>query len=247
MSVRSRLSTTNFRGVQVPRTLGFLLAGAGIAGSPIVANLRPVGAAGWASVGALLVVLSVGVLDDLAGEGPRGLRNHLRALAAGRMTTGLLKATVILGSAIAVVSLGPARRAPDALAAVLLVAASANLANSLDLRPGRTLKVFLPLIGIGLVAAPVALQPALPGLALAGVPALFRDLAERDMLGDGGSNLVGFAAGLGLALALPSWALPAAAVVAVTLNLVAEVTSLSRLIERTPLLRSLDRLGRRPV
>jgi hypothetical protein len=66
------------------------------------------------------------------------------------------------------------------------------------------------------------------------------------MLGDAGSNPLGFAAGLSLYLLLPSGWVPAAAALAVGLNLLAETLTLSRAIAAVPPLRLLDRLGRLP-
>ena len=71
------------------------------------------------------------------------------------------------------------------------------------------------------------------------------DLRETAMLGDSGSNLLGFAAGIGLYVVLPDPWVAVAAGVAVVLNVVAETVSFSRVIERTPPLRWVDALGRR--
>jgi hypothetical protein len=64
------------------------------------------------------------------------------------------------------------------------------------------------------------------------------------MLGDGGSNLLGFTAGLGLYLVLPPPGVWVAAGVAVALNVLAETVTLSRLIDAVAPLRWFDRVGR---
>ena len=64
------------------------------------------------------------------------------------------------------------------------------------------------------------------------------------MLGDGGSNLLGFTAGLGLYLVLPGPWVWVAASVAVALNVLADTVTLSRLIDAVGPLRWFDRLGR---
>jgi UDP-N-acetylmuramyl pentapeptide phosphotransferase/UDP-N-acetylglucosamine-1-phosphate transferase len=91
-------------------------------------------------------------------------------------------------------------------------------------------------------AVGLALAPVLGGAA----GLLGDDLRERLMLGDTGANVLGAALGLAAVLELssgPRWVVLA---VLVALNVAAEVVSLSRVIDRTPPLRRLDRLGRRP-
>ena len=80
----------------------------------------------------------------------------------------------------------------------------------------------------------------------AAVLALVPDLREKAMLGDSGSNLIGFAVGVQLAASLPTWAQWPAAGVLVALNLLAETVTLSRMIEAVPPIRWFDRLGRVP-
>ena len=82
------------------------------------------------------------------------------------------------------------------------------------------------------------------GVFAAGVLALGADLRERAMLGDAGSNLLGFAAGVHVVLTAPGWMLAPIAVAAIALNIVAETVTLSRVIDGVPPLRWLDRLGR---
>lgn len=242
-----RLMVRNHRGEPVPRTLGLLLGGAGVVSTLLVLGvdrgLHPAGIA--TAVGACLV-LAAGIVDDVVGEGPRGLRGHLRALQRGRVTTGILKAMVLVACSIVVVSQVDGRALVDRLLGVILIAACGNLWNGLDVRPGRAFKAFLPIGVIGMLVGPVWIQPGLPGIALASVPLLIRDLRERAMLGDGGSNLLGYCAGVALYAALPSWALVLATAAVVAGNLAAETVSLSTLIDRSSLLRAIDRAGTLP-
>ena len=64
------------------------------------------------------------------------------------------------------------------------------------------------------------------------------------MLGDTGSNLVGALAGISLLVVLSEDARLVALAIVAALNLYGEFRSISRTIERVPLLRSLDSLGR---
>ena len=70
------------------------------------------------------------------------------------------------------------------------------------------------------------------------------DLRERAMLGDTGSNLIGALAGLWVVLALGTTGQAIALAVALAITIYGEFRSISALVERTPLLRQLDSIGR---
>jgi UDP-N-acetylmuramyl pentapeptide phosphotransferase/UDP-N-acetylglucosamine-1-phosphate transferase len=246
--VRSgRLVVENYRGRHVPRTLGIWLALAAWASVALIALTgwpAPVARAGWGAFVATLLVFAAGLVDDLVPAGPRGLRNHLRGLAAGRVSTGIVKVIVIVATALVAIALQSGRSGWIRLAGVVLVAASANVWNGLDVRPGRAIKFGL-LAFLGLAPVDLALLPSLPGVALGSAAALWFDLNERAMLGDGGANFLGFTIGLGLYLVLPGWGVILAAAVAVAVNGVAETFTLSRVIDAVPPLRWFDALGRK--
>jgi len=237
----------NYRGRPIPRTLGLWLAAAAALSAVLVAVIGGrVRAPGWGATAGSLLVGAAGLVDDLGPPGPRGLANHLRALAAGHVTTGMVKVIVIVGASVVVVALAPSASGAATVAGVLLIAASANVWNGLDVRPGRALK--FGLVGmLALVGIDLALMPTLPGIAIGALAALPADLHERAMLGDSGSNLLGFTIGLGLYLVLPDPAIPLAAAAAVALNVVADTITFSRAIDAVPPLRWFDRLGRLPA
>jgi hypothetical protein len=241
----------NYRGERLPAILGLVAIAPGaiiglVAGLAIVTvQGRSLDAAAWISLGGSLLVFAVGLMDDLIPSGARGLRAHLRSLASGHVTTGIVKLVIIAGSSVVVVAAQPVHLGLTRLAGVVLLAGCANLWNGLDVRPGRALKYFVLAAGAVLLAGvPIRLAPSVAGVLLGAILALPPDLRERAMLGDGGSNLLGFTAGLGLYLVLPSpWVWVAAAVV-VALNVLADTVTLSRLIDTIGPLRSFDRLGR---
>lgn len=188
----------------------------------------------------------LGLVDDLlGGEGDRGFRGHLRALASGRLTTGALK---LFGGGVVAIVLTAApgdvsgRRL---LADAALVALAANLGNLFDRAPGRTIKV-------GLVAyVPLALAAGTSPVGLAVAPVvgataglLRADLGERLMLGDTGANLLGGVLGLTVVLETSRPVRTVVLVVLVLLNLASERWSFSKVIDRVPALRWLDHLGR---
>ena len=87
-----------------------------------------------------------GALDDLAGDdSSKGLRGHLGAAARGGVTTGRSRSSASAPPAWWPRALADRRRddvgALDTLVGGAVVAGAANLANLLDLRPGRALKV----------------------------------------------------------------------------------------------------------
>ncbi|HEV8167129.1 MAG TPA: hypothetical protein VGR74_22265 [Actinomycetota bacterium] len=200
---------------------------------------------GLAVVVAGLAFLILGLVDDLMEDaGSRGFRGHLRALAGGRLTGGGIK---LLGGALAAVAVA-SLALPEGRHALLLpvgavaVASAANVANLLDLRPGRCAKVFLPLWGVGCLLDPPggAWSAGLAGAALAGLPF---DLREKGMLGDAGANSLGAVVGT-LLLAGPVWLLLGAVVVLLVLQLLSERVSFSRVIDGNRVLRAADRFGR---
>lgn len=217
-----RWQRTNHRGVDVSLLSGPALALA----------LTALGGPRAATAVAALGAGAVGAYDDSVGARhphAKGFRGHAAALRAGRLTGGAVK-VVGIGAAGLLSARLAGHRDP---AAGAVVAASANLVNLLDLRPGRALKA-------GTAAGLLLRRPGVAGAALALLPA---DLRERTMLGDAGANALG--AVLGLALLERRRTRPALAVL-VALTAASEVVSYSRVIHAVPPLRWADRAGRLP-
>ncbi|GBC92412.1 hypothetical protein HRbin15_00882 [bacterium HR15] len=233
---------TNFRGELVPDRLGLVPWLAGLIVWLFVAR-EPLY---W------LLVLGYGVLgfvDDQWGQqAPKGLRGHLRALLAGRPTTGLLK---FIGGTILGITIGSLLHrvpftTPHALLSGLMIALWANFFNLLDARPGRAGTLF------GLLALPCLIALFLrgatgdarmpSGILLGLLLVLPVDRAGRGMLGDTGSNLLGGVMGTLLAIIAPFWAQGLLTLGLILFHLWAERYSLTEWIERRPLLQRLDRL-----
>ena len=192
----------------------------------------------------------LGMIDDLAGDhADKGFRGHLRALADGRLTTGSLK---LVGGGVA--ALGFVVQVTDGIVQLLvgaaLVALAANTANLFDRAPGRTAKVGI-VAAVALVAtASAADRPLLVGVAavVGGIVGLVvPDLREQLMLGDAGANAFGATLGLGVVMSTAPTTRVIVLAVLVAVNLAGERVSFSAVIDRTPPLRALDRLGRKPL
>ncbi len=195
-----------------------------------------------------LGVLALGLVDDtLARPDPgvqRGWRGHGAALMRGELTTGALKAAGSLGLALLATSYLDLSDGRWLLASGVLVLAT-NVFNLLDLRPGRAIKAFA-LLGAGLTIGSLDVRP-LWALGLFAAPALVAgvyDVRERAMLGDTGANLLGALAGLWLVLTLSGTGQLVALALLGAITLYGELRSISELVEKTPLLRALDSLGR---
>ena len=235
----------NFAGHAIPTAAGLALL-------PIIltmmigslAGLLEIGEGGVAYLVYSLAAGLVGFADDRwGGVGERGFAGHFGALWRGRVTTGLLKVVVLGGGALlfGVSVFGVGWRA---LVAAFLLAGCANLANLFDLRPGRAIKFPGVLVVVLLFIAPDGAVQAVSGV-MGGIGALFYfDLKGRIMLGDAGAAIWGAVLGY-LAVTSGPGAVWWVAGVAITgLTVVAEFSSISRVIEEVGALRRFDHWGR---
>lgn len=282
----SQWERTNFHGATVSLRGGVAMAGASVASAAVASALSDQPRAALGGVVASLGGGLAGYIDDVdqgahdGGKVAKGLKGHLGALAHGQVTTGVIKIAGIGASALAASALVGSKatsvgaKAADLALNTVLIAGTANLANLLDLRPGRALKATV------LVAAPLSylscagaktpasgasdapsVKPVSPasasgasaqrllasGLNAAAITALVEDLQETTMLGDTGANAAGALLGTSLA-ANDSWKLRlGAALGVVSLILASEKVSFSKVIAANPALNWLDQLWRRPL
>lgn len=276
----SQWERTNFHGATVSLRGGVAMAGASVASAAVASALSDQPRAALGGVVASLGGAVAGYIDDVdqgAHDGDKvakGLKGHLGALAHGQVTTGVIKIAGIGASALAASALVGSKatsvgaKAADLVLNTVLIAGTANLANLLDLRPGRALKATV------LVAAPLsyfscagakapqatsvtastasasgasAQRLLASGLNAAAITALVEDLQETTMLGDTGANAGGALLGTALA-ANDSWKLRlGAALGVVSLILASEKVSFSKVIAANPALNWLDQLWRRPL
>ena len=282
----SQWERTNFHGATVSLRGGVAMAGASVASAAVASALSDQPRAALGGVVASLGGGVAGYIDDVdqgahdGGKVAKGLKGHLGALAHGQVTTGVIKIAGIGASALAASALVGSKatsvggKVADLALNTVLIAGTANLANLLDLRPGRALKatvlVATPLSyfscaaakpeASGASGAPSA-TPAAPasasgasaqrllasGLNAAAITALVEDLQETTMLGDTGANAAGALLGTSLA-ANDSWKLRLGTTLGVVgLILASEKVSFSKVIAANPALNWLDQLWRRPL
>lgn len=243
----------NYRGAQLPWPAGVLIVLAALLSLLALAPLQQLdsdrvfypqnGAVALYLVGVALL----GLLDDLLGQrlagAPRGVRAHARAALHGRLSTGALKALGTSALALYCASTLGFSDTGWLLASAVLVLAT-HAFNLLDLRPGRAPKA-LVLLGAGLTVAAGPRAPYTLGLFLGPALALGAwDLRERALLGDSGAAMFGGLAGWWLVLTLSSAGMAVAVALLAAICLYGELRSLSAAVERLPLLRHLDSVGR---
>lgn len=247
----NRLARPNYRGVNLNPTLGLAVAASAL--GVVIWSLGARALAGrWEDrfdvylwvLGACVLVLAAGFLDDLAEGGARGLKGHLESALRGRPTTGLVKVVAALIAGVLVVTGLPSRQWWVMAAGVVLMAGCANVWNDLDVAPGRAGRIFLYFaLVIPFVSATSVPQALMFVLLAAELPALRYDLLEKGMLGDAGANLLGFVVGMGLYAVLPPWWVVVAGLVVIVLNLIGETVTFSKIIASVPPLRWFDQLG----
>ena len=158
----SQWERTNFHGATVSLRGGVAMAGASVASAAVASVLSDQPRAALGGVVASLGGGVAGYIDDVdqgahdGGKVAKGLKGHLGALAHGQVTTGVIKIAGIGASALAASALVGSKatsvggKVSDLALNTVLIAGTANLANLLDLRPGRALKATV------LVAAPLS-------------------------------------------------------------------------------------------
>lgn len=195
---------------------------------------------------AFMLVFAAGWIDDSIGDrAVKGFGGHWRQWRETRTpSTGVIKAAVIGIAALWVVTRYSSYWA-EGLLDWLTIVLAANAVNLLDVRPGRAWKSFYLGSAILLTAIPewMSLIWLLP-CAAGGIALMPGDLRGKHMLGDCGSNLLGFALGCSIAVAAPLWLQGLALAVLAVMHRTAEKSSITAWIERHRWVRWLDRFGR---
>lgn len=207
-----------------------------------------------------------GVIDDIYGQQkPKGLKGHIKYLFyEHKISTGILK--IIFTFIAAVIFIFCIRNSfveeldsgflellgnTNPLLIILIIMLFTNFFNLLDLRPGRTVKTFLLLNFFSLLIFPPFLGTYLSwwifillGFLLPIIFPLFiylpYDLAGKIMLGDAGSNFLGFIMGVIVVLLYPLPLQIIWLVFLIVVHIYAEKYSISDLIESNKFLLFFD-------
>ena len=187
----------------------------------------------------------IGWVDDKFGSDEvKGFRGHLLAFFVDhKLTTGFLKA--VIGSLVAFICMYKLSETNfQWLVYAGLVIFSIHVFNLLDMRPGRTIKCFwfLTLLLIPFYTFSQFLVYVFPAL----ISTMLIFPYERKyltMLGDAGSNVLGFIFGYALVQAGDTLLNVAILLCFVFISLLAEKVSLSHYIQKTPWLAKVDNWG----
>ncbi len=191
----------------------------------------------------ITIVSGVSFIDDLTGEKKyQGFKGHFSQLIRGNLTSGALKAIIILLAAVMVLDWTGSwfLRLTDLGIIVLMT----NFLNLLDLRPGRSFKFFLLTSLVLVLLLPSYLIYIFP-LYLLSLIYLPFELNGRVMLGDTGANLLGVILGYGFSSTRASLTGKILLFIfLLALTLLSERYSFSKIIKDNKFLNWLDMLGR---
>ncbi|MFC8686197.1 UDP-N-acetylmuramyl pentapeptide phosphotransferase [Brevibacillus porteri] len=191
--------------------------------------------------------------DDRASDrDAKGFRGHFGVLwRERRMTSGMWK--LIGGTSTAFcLSFFLSNSLSAGIVSFGLLALSPNIINLFDLRPARAIKVYWGLLalavafGIWTIGASAAMANwiFLMPIFVASMLMFPHDAGGKIMLGDTGSNTLGFAAGFSFVIGTSIYVQASMLVLFLCLQVAAEFCSFSRVIEQVGWLRRLDQWGR---
>lgn len=194
---------------------------------------------------AFILIGIAGLLDDLIGdENIKGFKGHIKSFFKGKLTTGGIKAGI--GFFVALfLSIVISKSLLEVIVNTLVIALFTNLTNLFDLRPGRSIKVFLLLSIILLVTGSISeynfIFYSFYGILLIYFPI---DLKAKSMMGDIGSNTLGLTLGVFCAFTHSFNLKLIYLFLLIITHILAEKVSFSIIIENNKVLSYLDKLGR---
>lgn len=193
----------------------------------------------------LVLMAFIGIIDDLIGSKDiKGFKGHITSLLNGTLTTGGLKA-IVGGISALVISLSIYNSIIELVTDLILISLFTNLINLFDLRPGRAIKTFLVAALLLLYTSERFEFEIIIFLAI-GITLIYLplDLRGKGMLGDVGSNSLGFTLGVYCAYTMSLRYKVIYCLFLIVLHILSEFYSYSRIIENNKVLKYLDDLGK---
>ena len=191
----------------------------------------------------IAVVGFSGIIDDMIGTHKvKGFRGHMGSLIHGVLTTGGLKA-IVGGLASLLIAFWISNTWSEKIVHGFILVLSINMINLFDVRPGRASKVFLASIFFIWIfsSAPNRFISALAVGSVLGM--VGGDLKGHYMMGDIGSNILGFTVGISICLLSSLYSKLLILLIYILLQITAEKISISSVIQKYRFLRFLDALG----
>jgi Glycosyl transferase family 4. len=189
-----------------------------------------------------------GMMDDSSKDRTKGISGHFKSFFRGYLTSGFIKAvTGVLISVIINLMMG--YRGYELMLGIMLLPISQNLVNLFDLRPLRAIKaysavslLFLPFSNFHTPYVYINI-----GMLISFLFYWRYEAAEICMMGDTGSNTLGFLLGL-VILNSKVFAIKLSILILfILIQVFAEKRSISAVIEKSRILKAIDMLGRNRI
>lgn len=187
----------------------------------------------------------VGLLDDLIGdENVKGFKGHIKSFFKGNLTTGAIKAGIGFFIAL-IISISFTENLLEILVNTFIIALFTNLINLFDLRPGRSIKVFI-IVSIIMLVTSVVKEYNFFFYSFYGVLIVYfpLDLKAKVMMGDVGSNVLGITLGIYCIYTHNIIIKIVYLTLLIIIHLLAEKLSFSTIIDNNKILKFIDKLGR---
>lgn len=241
----------NYRGKQIPKSTGILILFNTIIifGIQIIFNFSSINRNLSKLYPFFILIIGstiIGLIDDILGNREHlGFKGHIKALKDGVITSGLLKALsgLILSVIVATYLITDLYLL---ILNTLVIVLSMNFFNLLDLRPGRSLKIFIMAIIIALLFSyKVFYWPFMAFLIGPILVLLYLDLSEQSLIGDTGSNTIGAIFGFIIVVSFSISVKIIFLVLLVIFHIYTEFYSFSEMVRNNKILSWFDLLGRK--
>lgn len=235
----------NYLGEKIPVGMGIVFPISYICIITILSLFYPLGETPYIFLFGIVSISFLGLIDDLLGNrNTTGLKGHIGKLFQLQLTTGGLKA--VMGGIIAIVVMMPfGNNIFITIFNGVIIALSTNLINLLDLRPGRAIKGYFIFAFILLAffynTQYIYLLLILTILTIVYFPI---DVKAKAMMGDTGSNALGFTLGFFTAISATILVKIIVLIFLITIHFYAERASITDFITKNRVLNFIDELGR---